>query len=66
MDIRHINNLGLSKFRTGDENGKEQVSYFNSNKKVRFLAVRKQTSTGKVIFSMVSLIDKSNKFENNY
>ena len=66
IDIKHINNLGLSKFRTGVENDKEQVSNFNSNKKVRFLAVRKETSTGEVIFSIVSLIDESNKFEDNY
>ena len=28
----------------------------------RLLAVRKQTSTGEIIFSIVNLIDKSNKF----
>ena len=70
IDIRHINNLGPSKFRTGARNDKEQVCYFNCNKKGRafnrFLAVRKQTSTGEIIFVVVSLIDRSNKFEDSY
>ena len=33
IDIRHIKNLGPSKFRTGAENDKEQVCCFNYNKK---------------------------------
>ena len=44
--------------------------YYNYNKKDRafnrFLVVRKQTSTGKIIFSIVNLIDKSNKFEDSF
>ena len=68
--MRHVNNLGLSKFRTGAKNGKEQICYFNYNKKDRtfhqFLAVRKQTSAGKIIFSVVNLTDKSNKLEDSY
>ena len=32
----------------------------------RFLAVTKETSTGEIIFSIVSLIGKSNKFEDIY
>ena len=32
----------------------------------RFLAVRKQTSTDGIIFPIVDLIDKSNKYENTY
>ena len=67
---RHVNNLGPSKFGTGAENDKEQVCYFNYKKKDRtfnrFLAVRKQTSAGEIIFSIVNLIDKSNKFEDSY
>ena len=35
--MRHVNNLGPTKFRTGAENGKEQVSYFNYNKKTELL-----------------------------
>ena len=62
IDIRHINNLGPSKFRTSASYDKEQVCYFNYNNKDRafnrFLAVRKQTSTGEIIFSIVSFIDK--------
>ena len=69
IDIKHVNNLGPSKCRTGAENDKEQICYSNYNKEDRafnrFLAVRKQTSTGKIIFSVVNLIDKSNKFENS-
>ena len=68
--LRHVNNLGPSKLRTGAKNHKEQTCYFNYNKKDRafnrFLAVRKETSTNKIIFSIVSLIDKSNRFEDNY
>ena len=70
IDIRHVNNLGSSKFRTSAQNDKEQTCYFNYNKKDRafnrFLAVRKETSANKIIFSIVSLIDKSNRFEDNY
>ena len=60
--MKHVNNLRLSKFRTGTENDKEQICYFNCNKKDRvcnrFLAVTKQTFTGEIIFSIVNLIDK--------
>ena len=35
--MRHINNLELLKFRTGAKNDKEQVCYFNYNKKDRAL-----------------------------
>ena len=30
------------------------------------MAVRKQTSTGEIIFSIVNVIDKSNKFEDSF
>ena len=70
IDIRQVNNLGSSKCRTGAQNDKEQTCYFNYNKKdrafSRFLAVRKETSANKMIFSIVSLIDKSNRLEDNY
>ena len=55
------------KFRTGSENDKEHICYFNYNKKDRtfnrFLAVRKWISADEIIFSIVNLIDQSNKFE---
>ena len=57
--MRHVNNLGPPKFRTG----KEQICYLVFN---RFLTVGKQTCTGKIFFFVVNLIDKSNKFEDGY
>ena len=46
IDARDVNKLGPSKFRTGAEDDKEQVCYFNYNKKdrvfSRFLAVGKE------------------------
>ena len=65
IDMKHVNDVGPAKFRTGAENDKDQVCYYNYNKKKRasnrFLAVRKQTSTNVMIFSIVKLIDKSNR-----
>ena len=70
IDIRHVNNLGPSKFRTGAKNNKDQICYFNYNTKYRvfngYLAVRKQTCAGEIIFSIVNLIDKLNKFQHSY
>ena len=70
IDIRHVNNLGPTEFRTGAKNDKEQVCYFNCNEKHRavnrFFAVREKTSADEIIFSIVSLIDKSNKFEDSH
>ena len=70
IDARDVNKLGPSKFRTGAENDKEQVSYFNYNKKDRvfnrFLAVRKRTPDGEIAFSIVSLINGSNNSEDIY
>ena len=34
-DMRHVNDLGSSKFRTGAKNDKQQVCYDNYNKKDR-------------------------------
>ena len=31
--MRHVNELGPAKFRTGTENDKEQICYYNYNKK---------------------------------
>ena len=68
--MRHVKDLGPSKFRTGAKNNKEQVCYYNFNKKDRafhnFLAVRKQTWTDALIFFIVNLIDKSNKYKDTY
>ena len=70
IDMRHVNSLGPSKFRAGAKNDKQQICNYNYNKKDmmfnRFLAIRKQTSTGEIIFSIVNLIDKSNKTKNIY
>ena len=58
------------KFRTGVENGKEQICYYNRNGKDRlfhtFLTVRKETSADEIFFSIVNLIDKANNLENVY
>ena len=68
--MRNENNLEPGKFRTETEIDKEQVCYYNYNKKDRafnrFLAVRKQTSTDAIMFSIVNLIVKSNNHEDNY
>ena len=70
INMRHVNDLGPSKFRTGAENDKEQICYYNYNKKDRafnlFLAVRKQTLTDAAFFFIVNLIDKSNKYKDSY
>ena len=70
IDTRDVNNLELSKFRTGAENGHEQIFYFNCNKEDiilnRFLAIRKETSGDEIIISIVNLIDTSNNIENVY
>ena len=70
IDARDVNKLGPSKFRTGAENDKEQVCYFNYNKKDRifnrFLAVRKRTPDREIACSIVSLINRSNNSEDIY
>ena len=57
--MRHVNNLGPRKFRTGKKNDKKQVCYYKDNKKDRafnrVLAVRKQTLTDAIIFSIANL-----------
>ena len=69
MDTRDVNDLGPAKFRTGVDNNNGQVCYHNRNKKEVtfncFLVLKKQTSiTNKMFFSIVNLIDGSNKKEN--
>ena len=71
IDTRNVNGLGPARFRTGADNNKEQACYYNRDKKDKtfncFLALRKQTSTAnKIIFSIVNLIDSSNKKEDIY
>ena len=70
IDMRHVNSLGPLKFRAGAKNDKEQICYCKYNEKDRmfnrFLTIRKQTSTGEIIFSIVNLIDKSNKIKDIY
>ena len=66
IDTRDGNDLGPASFRTQADNKKEQICYYNRNKKDRtfncFLALRKQTwITDKIIFSIENLIDKTNK-----
>lgn len=69
IDKWDVSYLGLSKFRTG-ANGKEQICYFNRNKKdkvyIKFLAVRKETFANEIIFSIEKLIDNLNNSENIY
>ena len=70
IDARDVNKLGPSKFRTGAENDKEQVCYFDYNKKDRvfnrFLAVRKRIPDREIAFSIVSLINRSDNSEDIY
>ena len=58
------------RIRTQANNNKEQIGYYNQNKKDKsfncFLTVRKQTRANKIIFSIVTLIDKTNKNDNIY
>ena len=61
IDTRHVNHLRPAKFRTGAENDKQNDRAFNG-----FLAVRKQTSTDAIVFSIVSLINKSSNHEDTY
>ena len=68
---RDVNNLGPAECRTQADNNKEQICYYNRNKRNTsfnsFLAVRKQTSsTSEIIFSIVNLIDQTNRNNNIY
>ena len=70
IDTCDVNSLVQSKFRTGTENDRQQICYFNHFKKDkivnRFLTVRKETFADETIFSVVNLIGKSNNLENIY
>ena len=69
-DIEHVNNLRPLKFRTSAENDKEQISYFNYNKKaellINFWSLENKYLQIDISFSIVNLTDKLNKFEDNY
>ena len=71
IDTKEVNDLGPVKFRTRADSRQEQICYYNRNKRDTsfnsFLAVRKQTSTfSDMTFSIVKLIDKTNKNTNIY
>ena len=71
IDIRDVNDLRPSRFRTQANKNQGQSCYCNQNKKDItfncFLALRKQTSaTDKIIFYIENLIDKTNKKEDLY
>ena len=66
IDTRDINDLGPAKFRTQADSNKEQMCYYNRNKRDNnfnsFLAARKQASSAtEIFFSIVNIIDKTNK-----
>ena len=66
IDTRDINDLGAAKFRTQADSNKEQMCYYNRNKRDNnfnfFLAARKQTSSAtEIIFSIVNIVDKTNR-----
>ena len=70
-DTTDVKNLGSAKFRTQAENNKEQICYYNGNKKDTsfnsFLAVTKRTSsTSKIIVSIVNLSGKTSRHDNIY
>ena len=71
IDTRDINDVGPAKFRTEADNNKEQICYYKRNKKDTsfnsFFTLRKKTSSaGEIIFSIVNIIDKTNKNNNIY
>ena len=71
IDTRDVRDLGPAKFRTQADSNREQICYYNRNKRDKsfnsFLGVRKQTSpTSEMIFSIVNLIDKTNRNDNIY
>ena len=66
IDTKDINDLGPAKSRTQTDSNKEQICYYNRNKRDNnfnsFLAVRKQISSAtEIIFSIVNIIDKTNR-----
>ena len=71
IDTRDVHDLGPAKCRTHAKNNREQICYYNRNKSDKsfdsFLAVRKQiSSTSEIIFSIVNLIDKTNRNDSIY
>ena len=71
IDTRDVNDLGPEKFRTQADSDTEQICYYNRNTKDTsfnsFLAVRQETSSlSEINFSVVKVIDNSNKDDNIY
>ena len=69
IDCRNFNSLGPSKFRTKAESGTEQICYYNGNRRDksfnRFLALKKVTEEGSIIFEIKNLVleNKTGNFE---
>ena len=68
---RDVNDLRPAKFRTQADSDTEQIYCYNRNKKDTslnsFLALRKETpSTIKITFSIVKVIDETNKHNSIY
>ena len=71
IGTRDVNDLRPEKFRTHADSDTEQIAYHNRNKKDAnfnsFLAVRQGTSSlSEINFSIVKVIDNSNKEDNTY
>ena len=68
IDTRDVNDLEPGNFRTQADSGKEQICYYNRNKKdasfSSFLATRKETlSPSEINFSIVKVIGNKNKHD---
>ena len=71
IDTRDGNDLRPAKFRTQANNNREQICYYNQNKRDKsfnsFLPVTKQTSrTSEITFSIINLTDKTNRKNDIY
>ena len=70
IDFRDFNSLGLSKFKTDAESGTEQICYYNRNRKDksfnRFLALRKETTKGSIIFEIKNIVEETKTGSLNY
>ena len=62
IDCRNFNSIEPSNFRTTAESRTEQICYYNRNEKDksfnRFLALRKQTAGGNIIFEIKNIIEE--------
>ena len=69
IGTRDVNDLGPGKFKTQADSRTEQICYYNRNKEDTsfnyFLAVRRETSSlGEINFSIVKVIDNTNRHDN--